>query len=121
MIDSRLDTNAPDSGVASETDGGGHSEVKIAIYAAFFGNLIIAIFKLYAAIDSGSSGMFAETAHSFADAGNQLILLFGIPLSVRAPDQSHPFGYGKDRYFWTFMAAVSMFTIGAGEKMWGMH
>ncbi len=90
-----------------------HSEVEIAIYAALFGNLIIAILKLIAALNSGSSGMLAESAHSFADSGNQLILLIGVRLALRPPDRSHPFGYGKDRYFWTFMAAVLMFTVGA--------
>jgi cation diffusion facilitator family transporter len=90
-----------------------NGEVEIAIYAALFGNLVIAIFKLVAAINTGSSGLLAETAHSFADSGNQLILLIGIRLALRPPDRSHPFGYGKDRYFWTFLAAVSMFTIGA--------
>lgn len=52
-------------------------------------------------------------AHSFADTGNQLILLIGVRLALKLPDRSHPFGYGKDRYFWTFMAAVGMFTVGA--------
>lgn len=101
-----------DSGTDSETESG-HGEVKIAIYAALIGNLIIAILKVVAAIDSSSSSMLAEAAHSFADSGNQFILLIGLRLAIRPPDSSHPFGYGKDRYFWTFLAAVSMFTIGA--------
>ncbi len=91
----------------------GHSEVKIAIYAALIGNFIIAILKLVGGFQSGSSGMFAEAAHSFADSGNHFILLIGLRLAARPPDRSHPFGYGKDRYFWTFLAAVSMFTVGA--------
>lgn len=91
----------------------GHGEVKIAIYAALIGNMIIAGLKLFAAIDSNSSSMLAEAAHSLADSGNQFILLIGLRLALRPPDSSHPFGYGKDRYFWTFLAAVSMFTIGA--------
>ena len=90
-----------------------HGEVELAIYAALFGNLVIAVFKLVAALSTGSSGLLAETAHSFADSGNQFILLIGIRLALRPPDRSHPFGYGKDRYFWTFLTAVSMFTIGA--------
>lgn len=94
-------------------DKTGHGEVELAIYAAFFGNLVIAILKLFAAIGSGSSRMFAETAHSFADSGNQLILFVGLRLALRPRDRSHQFGYGKDRYFWTFIAAASMFTVGA--------
>ncbi len=91
----------------------GNKEVKIAIYAALIGNFIIAILKLVGAFESGSSGMFAESAHSFADSGNHFILLIGLRLAMRPPSRSHPFGYGKDRYFWTFLAAVLMFTIGA--------
>ena len=93
--------------------GSHQSHVQTAIYAAFIGNLIIAVLKLIAALQSGSSGLLAETAHSFADAGNHFILLIGVRLALRPPDRSHPFGYGKDRYFWTFLAAVSMFVIGA--------
>jgi cation diffusion facilitator family transporter len=74
---------------------------------------VIAILKLIGAIDSNSSGLFAEAAHSFADSGNQFILLIGARLALRPPDRTHPFGYGKDRYFWTFLAAVAMFTVGA--------
>lgn len=93
--------------------GSHQGHVQTAIYAAFIGNLIIAILKLIAAIQSGSSGLLAETAHSFADAGNHFILLIGVRLAMRPASPTHPFGYGKDRYFWTFLAAVSMFVIGA--------
>lgn len=77
------------------------------------GNFIIALLKLWGAIDSNSSGLLAEAAHSFADSGNQFILLIGTRLALRPASVSHPFGYGKDRYFWTFLAAVAMFTVGA--------
>ncbi len=75
--------------------------------------MIIGILKLIGALDSNSSGLFAEAAHSFADTGNQMMLLIGGRLALRLPSKSHPFGYGKDRYFWTFLAAIAMFTIGA--------
>ncbi len=65
------------------------------------------------ALDSNSSGLFAEAAHSFADTGNQMMLLIGARFALRLPSKSHPFGYGKDRYLWTFLAAIAMFTIGA--------
>ena len=93
--------------------GSKHGEVELAITAAIVGNFIIAILKLVAAIDSNSSSLFAEVAHSFADTGNQIVLLIGARLALRLADRTHPFGYGKDRYFWTFMAAVGMFTVGA--------
>ena len=90
-----------------------HNEVEIAIIVALVGNLIIAIMKLVGALDSNSSGLLAEAAHSFADSGNQFILLLGSRLALRRPSKSHPFGYGKDRYFWTFLAAMAMFIVGA--------
>jgi cation diffusion facilitator family transporter len=93
--------------------GSKHSDVELAIFAALIGNFTITILKLIAAIDSNSSGLLTEVAHSFADSGNQLILLIGARLALKSADRSHPFGYGEDRYFWTFMAAVGMFTVGA--------
>ena len=56
--------------------------------------------------------MLAETAHTFADTGNELTLLLGLRLALRPPDPQHPFGYGKERYFWPFMTSISMFIIG---------
>ena len=91
----------------------GHDKAFVPVVAALLGNSAVAFLKLVAALFSGSSAMLAEAAHSFADAGNQLILLLGLRLSLRAPDRIHPFGYGKERYFWTFLTAITMFVIGA--------
>jgi len=84
---------------------------KKAVYAALFGNLGIAIAKLIAAILTGSTAMFAETLHSISDAFNQVLLLFGIKTSTKAATEQHPFGYGKEQFFWSFVVATMLFGI----------
>lgn len=90
-----------------------HSGSKKVVWAAFFGNGGIAVCKFAVALMTGSTAMLAEAIHSIADTGNQVLLLIGLRLSGRPADRQHPFGYGKERYFWALMAAVSMFVIGA--------
>ena len=92
---------------------GGRDGAKKAVIAALFGNLGVAISKLVAALLTGSSAMLAETLHSFADTGNQVFLLLGLKLGQRPPDEEHPFGYGRERYFWAFLVALLMFSVGA--------
>ncbi|MBK9754895.1 MAG: cation diffusion facilitator family transporter [Nannocystis sp.] len=75
-------------------------------------NLIIAAAKGVAALLSGSGSMLAETLHSFADCGNQLLLLLGVKKSRHAPTAAHPLGYGRALYFWSFMVALLLFTGG---------
>jgi cation diffusion facilitator family transporter len=84
---------------------------KKAVYAALFGNLGIAIAKLIAAIVTGSTAMFAETLHSISDTFNQVLLLFGIKTSTKAATERHPFGYGKEQFFWSFVVATMLFGI----------
>jgi cation diffusion facilitator family transporter len=84
-----------------------------AVTAALIGNSLIATAKFTAAIITNSSSMLAESLHSLADVGNQVLLLVGINRSKRPPDAEHPFGYGKERYFWAFLVAVSLFFVGA--------
>ena len=84
---------------------------KKAVYAAVFGNLGIAIAKLIAAIVTGSTAMFAETLHSISDTFNQVLLLFGIKTSSKAATERHPFGYGKEQFFWSFVVATMLFGI----------
>ena len=79
--------------------------------AALFGNLGIAIAKLIAAILTGSTAMFAETLHSISDTFNQVLLLFGIKTSTKAATEQHPFGYGKEQFFWSFVVATMLFGI----------
>lgn len=84
---------------------------KKAVYAALFGNLGIAIAKLIAAILTGSTAMFAETLHSISDTFNQVLLLFGIKTSTKAATEQHPFGYGKEQFFWSFVVATMLFGL----------
>jgi cation diffusion facilitator family transporter len=86
---------------------------KRTVYAALAANFLIAIAKFIAAFVSGSAAMLAEAAHSVADTTNQVFLLVGIRLSKGAPDEEHPYGYGKDRFFWSFLVAVLIFFVGA--------
>ncbi|MHB1129948.1 MAG: cation diffusion facilitator family transporter [Ilumatobacteraceae bacterium] len=83
-----------------------------AIYAAFAANLGIAIAKLIGAIITGSAGLLAETLHSLADTGNQALLLVGGRRAGRTPSKEHPFGYGAERYFWSFVVALVLFSLG---------
>ena len=87
---------------------------KPAVLAALFGNFAIAVFKLIAALASGSSAMLAESYHSFSDTFNQVFLLVGIWRSKKPPDKLHPFGYGKEQFFWAFIVALMLFGIAGG-------
>ena len=84
---------------------------KKAVYAALFGNLGIAIAKMIAAIMTGSSAMWSETYHSFSDTFNQVLLLIGIRTSTKLPSERHPFGFGKEQFFWSFVVATMLFGI----------
>ena len=83
-----------------------------AIIAAFFANLGIAVAKFVGFILTGSAGMLAEAAHSMADTGNQGLLMFGSKRGNRPADSAHPFGYGPERYFWSFVVALVLFSMG---------
>jgi cation diffusion facilitator family transporter len=77
-------------------------------------NLLIAVAKLVAGLASGSSAMLSEAAHSLGDTLNQGFLMASLRKSRKPPDEEHPFGYGMERYFWSLLAAVSIFVLGAG-------
>jgi cation diffusion facilitator family transporter len=85
----------------------------LAVLGALFANGIIAILKLVAAVMTGSSGMMAEALHSVADTTNQVFLLLGLRFYKRPASEKHPFGYGKERFFWSFIAAIFIFGVGA--------
>lgn len=99
----------------------GHSSKKV-IFAALIGNFLIFVSKLLAAFYTNSSAMFAEAVHSIVDCGNQVLLLYGIKQADKKADKEHPFGYGKELYFWSFCVAMLIFAVGAGVALYeGFH
>ena len=89
-----------------------HEGSKRAIVAAFSANLGIAIVKFVGFFLTGAASMLAEAVHSVADTGNQALLLVGAKRANRAPTPEHPFGYGRERYFWSFVVALVIFVLG---------
>ena len=99
-----------------------HGSTARAILYAFLANSGIALAKTWAALLTGSGSMLAEAIHSYADAGNQVLLFLGLRQSVRPPDQEHPLGYGKLSYFWSFIVAVLLFSLGGLFSIYeGIH
>jgi cation diffusion facilitator family transporter len=95
---------------------------KKAIYAAFFANFGIAISKFVGAFITGSAGMLAEAVHSLADTGNQALLLLGAKQSKRQPTAQFQFGFGAERYFWSFVVALVLFMLGGVFALYeGVH
>lgn len=90
----------------------------IAVYGAIAANFAIAVTKFIAAFSTGSSAMLSEGIHSVVDTGNQSLLLLGINLSKRSPDKRHPFGYGKELYFWSLIVAIILFGVGGGMSFY---
>jgi len=97
-----------------EADHGKKKEKPIAVYGAMAGNAIIAVAKGVAAFFTGSSAMFSECVHSLVDTANEGLLLLGLHRAKRRPDAHHPFGYGKELYFWSLIVAIVLFGIGGG-------
>ena len=92
------------------------------VIVAFVANLAIAVAKITAGIIGGSSAMLAEGAHSVADTTNQVFLLVSLKLGRKEADDTHPFGYGKERFFWSLLAAVGIFVSGAVFSIYeGVH
>ena len=93
-----------------------------AVVAAFAANLGIAVIKFVAFLLTGSASMLAESVHSVADTGNQVLLFVGRGRSARPPSDEHPFGFGRERYFYGFVVSVMLFTVGAAFSVYdGVH
>jgi len=101
--------------------GGKGNAVRV-VMAAFIANFLIAIAKFVAWSFTLSSAMLAEAFHSVADTGNQALMLLGLKRADKPADESHPYGYGKETYFWSFVVAVSIFALGATVALYeGTH
>ncbi|UGB39209.1 cation diffusion facilitator family transporter [Frateuria soli] len=93
------------------------SNSRLVVYAALAGNFAIAIAKFVAAWMSGSSAMLSEGVHSLVDTSNELLLLYGMKRAALPPDATHPFGHGRELYFWSFIVALLVFALGAGVSL----
>lgn len=94
------------------------SKKPIAVYGAIVANALIAVTKFAAAAFTGSSAMISEGIHSVVDTGNQSLLLLGTHLSKKPADEMHPFGHGKELYFWGLIVAVILFGLGGGISLY---
>ncbi len=96
----------------------GSSSKPVAVIGAIIANLVIAVAKFTAAFFTGSSAMISEGIHSLVDTGNQSLLLLGVRLSKRPADPTHPFGHGKELFFWGLIVAIILFGLGGGLSIY---
>ncbi len=106
----------------SEKSSSNHDHSTKHIIQSLIVNVVIALFKGFAAFMTGSGALFAETIHSFSDCANQGLLLIGVNQSRKPADEKHPFGYGRAAYFWSFMVAMLLFSLGGMFSVYeGVH
>jgi cation diffusion facilitator family transporter len=92
------------------------------VWAALVGNGLVAATKLGAAVFTGSSAMLSEAVHSLVDTSNEVVLIYGLRRAARPADERHPFGHGRELYFWSFIVSLMIFTLGAGVSLYeGIH
>jgi cation diffusion facilitator family transporter len=88
------------------------------VVAALAANIVVTVAKLGAALWTGSSAMLSEAVHSFVDTGNEAVLLYGQHRAALPPDEGHPLGHGRELYFWSFIVALLIFSLGAGLSLY---
>ena len=115
----RTDEQTQPGGRQQAPDKQGQSgESTVTVLVALLANLGVALAKTFVAIITGSASMLAEAAHSWADTGNEVLLLVADKKSRRPPDGTHPFGYGREAYVWSLLAAMGLFFAGAVVSVW---
>jgi cation diffusion facilitator family transporter len=114
--DEQVDPSRQDNKGSGQEDGSGDSTITVVV--ALLANLGVALAKTFVAIITGSASMLAEAAHSWADTGNEVLLLIADKKSRRPPDDTHPFGYGREAYVWSLLAAMGLFFAGAVVSVW---
>jgi cation diffusion facilitator family transporter len=104
--------------MAVQVQAPGSEGSRVSVLAALAANTSIATAKGVAALLTGSPALLAETLHTVADTGNEVLLWIALRRSRRAPDPSHPLGYGPERYYWALLAAIGMFVVGGAVSIW---
>lgn len=107
---------APASGDSQPAKNSGHGSTA-SVFAAIAANILVGIVKFIAAGISGSAAMISEGIHSIVDSGNGMLVLWGLRSSKKKPTIEHPFGFGKELYFWTLVVSVSVFALGGGVSL----
>ena len=107
---------------ATRANRAGKASSKSAVFVALIGNLLVAASKVGAALWTGSAAMTSEAIHSIVDTSNEILLLYGIRRAERKADVDHPFGHGREIYFWSFVVSLLIFALGAGFSIYeGVH
>lgn len=108
----RATDHEPDRATGQESDGATDRKTRVTVLVALAANLVIAAAKAVGGLVAGSPALLSEAAHSVADSLNEVFLLAALRRSRRPADRQHPFGYGKERFFWSLLAAVGIFVMG---------